>query len=101
MDVHDNCKSSGISKPILTTYAQKQDTLYIIEHETSPIAKETVYEKIRRIILRESVQNYNGKLRGFIVPLDCLFDILFAICKYIHNAWRLSKGGKNEKTISQ
>lgn len=100
MDGQSDCRNEGMRRPFPTTYIQKQDILYIVEHETSPNAKETVSAKIQKLILRDAAKEYSRKLRGFIVPLDIFIDILFVICKYMI-AWRLSKGGKNEKTISQ
>lgn len=86
-------------QPAYTTYHTIQGTLYIVEHEAGPNATETVSEKIKRMILRDVEQSFRRKLWGFIVPIDILIDFLSAICNYIR-AWRLSKGGKDEKTIS-
>ncbi len=89
-DIH-NSESVGMSRCMPTTHIQKQDVLYIVEHQTSQNAKETVSDKIQKLILRDSEKLYTRKLWGFIVPFDILFDFLLFICKYIGNAWRLSR----------
>ncbi len=99
MEGHNNRESKGMNRPLPTTYIQKQDILYIVEHETSPNAKETVSEKIQKLILRDEAKRYSRKLRGFIVPLDIFIDILIVICKYMI-AWGLSGRRTYEKTIS-
>lgn len=95
MDGKSDCKSGGMNRPLPTTYIQKQDILYVIEHETSPNAKETVSEKIQKLILRDEAKRFSRKLRGFIVPLDIFIDILYVICKYMI-AWGLSGRRKYE-----
>ncbi len=95
MEGQDNRKSEGMNRPLPTTYIQKRDILYIVEHETSPDAKETVSAKIQKLILRDTAKLYGRKLWGFIVPLDIFIDILTAICKYMI-AWRLSGRRKYE-----
>ena len=90
-----DCKSEGMNRPMPTTYIQKQDILYIVEHETSPNAKETVSEKIQKLILRDTAKLCGRKLWGFIVPLDIFIDILSIICKYMI-AWGLSGRRKYE-----
>lgn len=89
MEEPNNCKASSRNQAMPTTYIQKQDILYIIEHDRSPNAKETVSEKIKKLILRDSSQLYSRKLKGFIA-FDFIIDFLSATCKNIRNAWRLS-----------
>ena len=100
MEGQNKCKGVGRNQPVYTTYHKIQDTLYIIEHEASPDAKETVSEKIQRLVLRDVERSFRRKLWGFIVPLDIFIDILSAICKYMV-AWGLSGRRKYEKTISK
>ena len=76
-----------------TTYIKKQDIIYIIEHDISPNAKETVTAKIKKLVLRDSTQLYSGKLPGFIA-FDFIIDFLCAICENICIAWRLSERRK-------
>lgn len=95
MDGQSDCRNEGMTRHWPTTYIQKQDVLYIIEHETSPNAKETVSAKIQKLILRDAAKEYSRKLRGFIVPLDIFIDILIIICKYMI-AWGLSGRRKYE-----
>ena len=95
MDGQSDCRNEGMRRPLPTTYIQKQDILYIVEHETSPNATETVSAKIQKLILRDAAKEYSRKLRGFIVPLDIFIDILIIICKYMI-AWGLSGRRKYE-----
>ena len=95
MEKQGDCRNEGMNRPLPTTYIQKQDILYIVEHETSPNAKETVSAKIQKLILRDAARLYGRKLWGFIVPLDIFIDILFVICKYMI-AWGLSGRRKYE-----
>lgn len=94
-----NCISESMNRPMPTTYIQKQDILYIVEHETSPNAKETVSEKIQKLVLRDAARDaaklYSRKLWGFIAPLGIFIDILSVICKYMI-AWGLSGRRKYE-----
>ena len=101
MEEQSKGKSVDRKQIVYTTYHEIQGTLYIVEHEAGPNATETVSEKIKRMILRDVEQSFRRKLWGFIVPLDILIDFLSAICQYVAIAWRLSEGGKDEKTISQ
>lgn len=95
MDGQNNRESEGMNRPLPTTYIKKQDILYIVEHETSPNAKETVSDKIKKLILRETMKRYSRRLGGVIVPLDIFIDILSIICKYMI-AWGLSGRRKYE-----
>lgn len=101
MEEQNNCKDAGRNQPSFTTSHQIQDTLYIIEHEASPTAKETVSEKIKRMILRDVEQSFKRKIWGFFVPLDILIDFLSAICNHMCIVRRLSGRRQDEKTIIQ
>lgn len=88
----EQTKFKGIDRnhPVFTTYVREQGTCYIIEHETSPDAKETVYAKIKKLILRDLEKKYHSKRGELVIPLNILIDFLLAICNYIRNAWGLS-----------
>lgn len=79
MEEQNKCNRADMNQPVYTTYHQIEDTFYIVEHEAGPNAKETVTEKITRMILRDVEQSFRKKLWGFIVPLDILVDFLSAI----------------------
>lgn len=59
--MEEQTKDKG-KQPVYTTYHRIQDTLYIVEHETSPDATETVSEKIKRMILRDVERSFRRKL---------------------------------------
>jgi hypothetical protein len=42
-------------KPIRLSIGWKDDTIYVIEYATSENAKETAYEKIKRLIMNEPI----------------------------------------------
>jgi hypothetical protein len=42
-------------KPIRLSIGWKDDTIYVIEYATSDKAKETAYDKIKRLIMNEPI----------------------------------------------
>lgn len=42
-------------KPIRLSVGWRDDTIYVIEYATSENAKETAYEKIKRLIMNEPI----------------------------------------------
>lgn len=42
---------------ISITAKQRGDTIYIVEHITSDAAKETAYQKVKRLIMNEQIRS--------------------------------------------
>ena len=58
MNDQNDAQSNAMGRPLPTMYYEKDGILYVVENEISPNAKETVTEKMQKLILRETMKQF-------------------------------------------